>query len=42
MLNYCLKEKMLKHRVELITPESLSPYSYVSPYIIEQIEYVGN
>lgn len=31
-------EDLLQRRVELITPEALSPY--IGPYILEEIEYV--
>lgn len=34
-----LLEDLLKRRVELITPESLSPY--IRPYIIKEVEYVS-
>lgn len=33
-----LLEDMLKHRVELVTPESISPY--LRPHIIKEVEYV--
>jgi len=33
-----LLENILKRRVELVTPESLSPY--IRPYIVKEIEYV--
>jgi predicted nucleotidyltransferase len=31
-------EDLLKRRVELVTPESLSPY--IGPYIMNEVEYV--
>ncbi|ETW96230.1 MAG: nucleotidyltransferase [Candidatus Entotheonella factor] len=31
-------EDLFERRVELVTPESLSPY--ISPYILKEIEYV--
>lgn len=31
-------EDLLQRRIELITPEALSPY--IGPYILEEIEYV--
>ena len=33
-----LLEDILKHRIELVTPESLSPY--LGPHIIKEVEYV--
>jgi predicted nucleotidyltransferase len=33
-----LLEELLRRRVELVTPESLSPY--IKPHILEQAEYV--
>jgi len=32
-------EDLLKRRVELVTPESLSPY--IGPYILQEVEYVS-
>jgi len=32
-------EDLLKRRVELVTPESLSPY--IQPYIMKELEYVS-
>jgi predicted nucleotidyltransferase len=32
-------EDLLKRRVELVTPESLSPY--IGPYILQEAEYVS-
>ena len=32
-------EDLLKRRVELVTPESLSPY--IGPYILKEVEYVS-
>jgi predicted nucleotidyltransferase len=34
-----LLEELLSRRVELVTPESLSPY--IRPYIIKEVEYVS-
>jgi predicted nucleotidyltransferase len=34
-----LLEELLQRRVELVTPESLSPY--IRPYILREIEYVS-
>ncbi len=34
-----LLEELLQRRVELVTPESLSPY--IRPYILREIEYVA-
>jgi predicted nucleotidyltransferase len=34
-----LLEKALKHRIELITVESLSPY--IGPHILKEVEYVA-
>lgn len=34
-----LLEELLERRVELITPESLSPY--IGPHILREIEYVS-
>ena len=34
-----LLEKMLKHRIELVTVESLSPY--IGPHILKEVEYVA-
>lgn len=34
-----LLEDLLSRRVELVTPESLSPY--IRPYIIKEVEYVS-
>ncbi len=34
-----LLEDLLNRRVELVTPESLSPY--IRPYIIKEVEYVS-
>ncbi|HEY4690601.1 MAG TPA: nucleotidyltransferase family protein [Anaerolineae bacterium] len=31
-------ESLLQRRVELVTPESISPY--IQPYIIKEVEYV--
>ena len=31
-------EELLGHRVEIVTPESLSPY--IGPHILKEIEYV--
>ena len=31
-------EDLLKRRVELVTPESISPY--IRPYIMNEVEYV--
>lgn len=32
-------EELLEHRIELVTPESLSPY--IGPRILKQVEYVS-
>ena len=38
-MNLCfLLEDLLRRRVELVTPESLSPY--IKPHILDQAEYV--
>lgn len=34
-----LLEELLRRRVELVTPESLSPY--IKPHILKQVEYVA-
>jgi hypothetical protein len=34
-----LLEKTLKHRIELVTVESLSPY--IGPHILKEVEYVA-
>jgi len=34
-----LLEKALKHRIELVTVESLSPY--IGPHILKEVEYVA-
>ena len=34
----CLLEELFRRRVELITPESLSPY--LGPHILREVEYV--
>lgn len=34
-----LLEDLLQRRVELITPEALSPY--IGPYILKEVEYVA-
>jgi predicted nucleotidyltransferase len=39
LLGHRLQIKSLGRRVELITPESLSPY--IKPHILEQTEYVA-
>ena len=31
-------EELLKHKIELVTTESISPY--IKPYILKEIEYV--
>jgi predicted nucleotidyltransferase len=31
-------EKILQHRIEVVTSESLSPY--IGPYILKEVEYV--
>jgi len=33
-----LLENLLGHRIELVTPESLSPY--IKPHIMKEVEYV--
>lgn len=33
-----LLEDLLKHRIELVTPETLSPY--IKPYVFKEVEYV--
>jgi uncharacterized protein len=34
-----LLEKVLRHRIELVTLESLSPY--IGPHILKEVEYVA-
>jgi hypothetical protein len=34
-----LLEDLLQRRVELVTPEGLSPY--IGPYILQEVEYVA-
>ncbi|MCK5306078.1 MAG: nucleotidyltransferase family protein [Candidatus Omnitrophica bacterium] len=33
-----LLENLLEHHIELVTPESLSPY--IKPHIVKEVEYV--
>lgn len=33
-----LLEELLDHHIELVTPESISPY--IKPYILEEVEFV--